>query len=179
MSMRSAPRQTARGRCRTLLVAGEGREKFAPPSPLGRSRLVPPMRRHQVARGVVGRGVGHGGGNLPEPCDLGFRALWAVNGVADSATPFAPGLLVTAGENFPTVRPGVSRPRPATTGVQNLHPVRPGGLPHGAAKFAEPFPGQRGWKTSAPAATADGGGNLAPPCDLGFYRSAPLTVPPR
>lgn len=140
MSMRSAPRQTARGRCRTLLVAGEGREKFAPPSPLGRWRLVPPMRRHQVARGVVGRGVGHGGGNLPEPCDLGFRALWAVNGVADSATPFAPGLLVTAGENFP--HRATRRFTPTACG-------------DGGANCAPPFEsrsraGQRGWRFSGP-----------------------------
>lgn len=183
MTTLSAPQQAERRRRRALLVAGrvaDGRAKFAPPSASGRSRLVPSIRRHRAASGGFGRGVGHGGGNLPEPCDLGFRTWRAMNGVADSAAPLRPGLSVTVGENFP--HRATRRFAPAACGDRGCDagtPVRPGVLPNSAAKFAEPFRGQRGWKISAPVATADGGGNLAPPCDLGFYRSAPLTVPPR
>lgn len=102
MTTPSAPPQAERPRRRALLVAGrvaDGHAKFAPPPTSGRSRLVPPSRPHHATNGYVD--VGHRDGKLPEPCDLGFRALRAVNGVADSATPFAPGLLVTVGENFP------------------------------------------------------------------------------
>lgn len=44
----------------------------------------------------------------------------------------------------------------------------------GCGKF--PTPSGQGFRFVA---TADGGGNLAPPCDLGFYRSTPFAVPPR
>lgn len=163
MTTRSAPQQAERRPRRALLAAGragDGRAKFAPPSPSGRSRRVLPIPRHRATRGFVRRDTEPGGGNLPEPCHLDFRAWRVVNGAENLAAPFSPSLPVTVGENFPhratrrctpsaygdggaTLAPPCRlRLLPASTGVQNVHPRSSRGLApdNGGGKFPAPSP---------------------------------------
>lgn len=140
MTTRSAPQQAERRHRRALLAVGDGRAKFAPPSPSGRSRRVLPIPRHRATRGFARQRVEHGACKLPEPSSLDGRAWRVVNGVADSAAPFGPSLPVTVGENFP--HRATRRFTPTACG-------------DGGANCAPPFEsrsraGQRGWRFSGP-----------------------------